>query len=112
LASLDDFLSLEVRVGTIVSARPLKGARRPSLALEIDFGEHGRRAASAEITDLYQADELVGLQVAAVLNLPARLVAGLESQVLVLSVDNGRGEHILLIPERPVPDGARVGPLS
>jgi tRNA-binding protein len=112
LASLDDFLSLEVRVGTIVSARPLRGALRPSLALEIDFGEQGRRAASAEITDLYQADELVGLQVAAVLNLPARQVAGLESQVLVLSVDNGRGEHLLLIPERPVPDGARVGPLS
>ena len=63
---------------------------------------------TAEITDLYEADDLVGLQVAAILNLPPRGWPGSRSEVLVLTVDNGRGENILLIPERPVPDGAKV----
>jgi tRNA-binding protein len=108
LASLDDFLSLQIRVGTIVSAQLQKGAPKPALALRIDFGELGSRNASAPITDLYEAEDLVGLQVVAVMNLPPRRVAGLDSEVVVLAADNGRGERTLLIPERPVPDGARV----
>ena len=63
---------------------------------------------SAQITDLYEASDLVGLQVVAVVNVPPRRVAGLDSQVLVLAVENGKGESVLLIPERPVPDGGRV----
>jgi tRNA-binding protein len=108
LASLDEFLDLELRTGTIVSAEVLKGARTPALALKIDFGERGVLGGTAEITDLYEADDLVGLQVAAILNLPEHRVAGFPVQALVLTVDNGRGEHTLLIPERPVPDGAKV----
>jgi tRNA-binding protein len=108
LASLDDFLSLQIRVGTIVSAQLQKGAPKPALALRIDFGELGSRNASAPITDLYDPEELVGLQVVAVINLPSRRVAGLDSEVVVLAADNGRGERTLVIPERPVPDGARV----
>jgi tRNA-binding protein len=108
LASLDDFLSLQIRVGTIVSAQVQKGAPKPALALRIDFGELGSRNASAPITDLYDAEDLVGLQVVAVINLPSRRVAGLDSEVVVLAADNGRGERTLLIPERPVPDGAGV----
>jgi tRNA-binding protein len=108
LASLDDFLSLQIRVGTIVSAELQKGAPKPALALRIDFGELGRRNASAPITDLYDVEDLVGLQVVAVMNLPSRRVAGLDSEVVVLAADNGRGERTLLIPERPVPDGAGV----
>ncbi len=108
MASLDDFLSLQIRVGTIVSAQPQKGAPKPALALRIDFGELGSRNASAPITDLYDAEDLVGLQVVAVMNLPSRRVAGLDSEVVVLAADNGRGERTLLIPERPLPDGARV----
>jgi tRNA-binding protein len=108
LASLDAFLSLDMRIGTIVSAELLKGARRPAFALRIDLGDLGTRTASAEITDLYDAEELVGLQVAAVVNLPPQQVAGLVCEVMILAADNGRGVHALLIPEQPVPDGARV----
>jgi tRNA-binding protein len=108
LATLDEFLDLEVRAGTIVSAEPLRGARMPTLALRIDFGDRGQKTGTAEITDLYDADELVGLQVAAIVNLPPRRVAGFSAETLVLTVVNTRGEHTLLIPERPVPDGAKV----
>lgn len=108
MATLDEFLDLELRTGTIVSAEALKGARTPALALKIDFGERGVLNGTAEITDLYDSEDLVGLQVAAILNLPPRRVAGFPVQALVLTVDNGRGEQTLLIPERPVPDGAKV----
>ena len=108
MASIDDFLTLDLRVGTITSAEVLKGARRPAFALRIDFGELGVRASSARISDLYEPADLVGLQVVAVTNFPPKRVAGLESEVLVLAVDNGKVEHVLLMPERPVPDGGKV----
>jgi tRNA-binding protein len=109
LAQQDDVLALDIRVGTILSATPLRGARRPALALSIEFGPLGIRSSSARISDLYEPEDLVGLQVAAVVNLPAKRVAGFESQVLVLAVEDGKGGSVLLIPERPVPDGGRVG---
>jgi tRNA-binding protein len=108
LATFEEFLSLDVRVGTIVAAKVLKGARRPSFALTVDFGDLGTREASAAIPDLYEMDELVGLQVVAVVNLPPQRVAGLESQALVLMASNGKGESVLLLPDQPVPDGTRV----
>jgi len=66
------------------------------------------RRSSAPIADLYEPDDLVGLQVVGIVNLPAKRVAGIDSQVLVLVVDNGKGENVLLMPERPVPDGRKV----
>jgi tRNA-binding protein len=108
LATVDDFLTLDLRVGTVVGAELLRGARKPAFSLQVDFGELGRRTSSAQIADLYEPAELVGLQVIAVVNLPPRRVAGLDSEVLVLAVQNGKGENVLLIPERPVPDGGRV----
>jgi tRNA-binding protein len=108
LTTREEFLDLEVRTGTIVAAEALKGARTPTLALRVDFGEAGVKPGTAEISDLYDAKELVGLQVVAVMNLPPRRVAGLLVEIGVLTVANGRGERTLLIPERPVPDGARV----
>ena len=108
MATVEDFLTLDLRVGTVVAAEALRGARKPAFTLEVDFGALGRRRSSAQITDLYEASDLVGLQVIAVLNLPPRQVAGLSSEVLVLSVDNGKGESVLLMPERPVPDGGKV----
>jgi len=95
-------------VGTIVSARPLQGARLPTAALSIDFGPLGSRTAAAQIQDLYDPEDLVGLQVVAIVNFPPRSVAGFASEVRVLAVDDGRGQNILLIPERPVPDGGKV----
>jgi tRNA-binding protein len=108
LASLDDFLALDLRVGTVLSAEVLRGARTPSLVLTIDFGPLGVKSTSAPITDLYSPAELVGLQVVAVVNLPPREVAGLNSEALVLAVDNGRNEQVLIMPERPAPDGSKV----
>ena len=108
MATVDDFLTLDLRVGTVVAAEVLRGARKPAFSLQVDFGALGRRRSSAQISDLYEPSELVGLQVIAVVNLPPRRVAGLESEVLVLAVENGKGENVLLIPERPVPDGGKV----
>jgi tRNA-binding protein len=108
LANVDAFLALDVRVGTIVSARVLRGARTPAFALRVEFGELGARTTCVEIADLYEPEDLVGLQVAAVVNVPKTMVAGLESEALVLTVDDGRGERVLLMPERPIPDGGKV----
>jgi tRNA-binding protein len=108
LASLDDFLALDLRVGTIVSASVLRGSRKPAYALAVDFGALGRKDVCVQIAGLYDTDDLVGLQLVAVLNLPAKPVAGFVSEALVLTVDDAKGENVLLIPERPVPDGGRV----
>ncbi len=108
MATVEDFLSLDMRVGTIVAAKLLKGARRPSFVLTVDFGEMGTRETAAAIPDLYELDGLVGLQVVAVVNLPPQRVAGLESAALVLTVSNGKGESVLVIPDQPVPDGTKV----
>ena len=108
MATLDEFRSLDVRVGTVVSAEPNRGARKRAFVLRVDFGEAGVKTSSAQISDLYETDDLVGLQVVAVVNFPPRQVADVVSEVLILAVDNGRGEHVLLMPERPVPDGGRV----
>ena len=108
LAMVDDVLALDIRVGTIVAARVLRGSRLPSFALTINFGAIGSKSSAAQITDLYETEDLVGLQVAAVVNLPNKRVAGFDSEVLVLAVGDGKGENVLLIPERPVPDGGKV----
>lgn len=108
LATVDDVLALDVRVGTIVAAHPLRGARKPSYALTVHLGNLGQKTCCAQITDLYETEDLVGLQVVAIVNLPARRVAGIDSEVLVLAVADGKGSSVLLIPERPVPDGGRV----
>jgi tRNA-binding protein len=108
LATDEEFLALDVRVGTIVGADVLRGARKRSFTLSIDFGPLGVRGSSAPIADLYEPADLVGLQVLAVVNLPPRKVASVTSEVLVLAVDNGKGESVLVIPERPLPDGGRV----
>lgn len=108
MATLDALLDLDIRVGTVVSARLLRGARQPSYALEIDFGSLGTKTSSAQIADLYEAGEMVGLQVVAVVNFPPKRVAGFDSEVLVLAVPNGKGANVILIPERPVPDGGKV----
>ena len=106
---MDDVLALDVRVGTVIGAEVLQGARRPALALRVDFGPLGVRSASAEVSDVYEPADLVGLQVVAIVNLPPERVAGLDSQALVLTAENGKGERILMMPERPVPDGSKVG---
>lgn len=108
MATYDDFLALDVRVGTIVAARVLSGARRPAFGLTVDFGGVGRLQAAVEAAGRDEPGALVGLQVAAVVNLPPRHLAGFESRALILGFSDGRGESVLLLPERPLADGTRL----
>ena len=99
---------LDLRVGRITRAEPNTGARKPSYRLWVDFGEAGERTSSAQLTDVYRPEELVGRQVIAAVNLGSRRIAGFVSEVLVLGVPNEAGQVVLLQPERPVPLGGRV----
>ena len=107
--SFDDFLAVDLRVGTILEATANRGARKPSWRLRVDLGpEIGIKTSSAQLVDLYRADELVGRQVVAVVNFAPRQVASVRSEVLVLGVPDGEGRVVLLTPERPVPNGGRI----
>jgi tRNA-binding protein len=105
----DDFLKVDIRVGTVVSAAPNPAARKPAYVLEVDFGPAiGRKAASAQLTDVYTADELPGRQVAAVVNFPPKRIAGVKSEVLVLGFPDAQGHVVLVGVDHPVPDGSRL----
>ena len=107
--SLDDFLKLDIRCGTIIAVQPFPEARKPAVKLEIDFGTpFGRRKSSAQITTHYQLEKLVGKQVLAVVNIPPRQIGPFMSEVLTLGLPDADGEVVLIIPDKPVPDGVRV----
>ena len=109
MIAYDDFLRVDVRAGTILHAEPLAGARKPAYALRIDFGpDLGERRSSVQITQRYQAEELIGKQVCAVVNFPPKRIAGFESQVLVLGMDDEHGRVVLVAPDVPVPNGRRL----
>lgn len=101
------FFDAELRIGTIISAIPFPDARKPAYQLVIDFGTFSKHS-SAQITDLYQPSDLVGSQVIAVTNLPAKRIAGFISECLVLGVVQPDGAVVLLRPDRPVPDGLKI----
>ena len=104
-----DFDSIEMRVGTVVSAEPFPEARKPAIKLTIDFGpELGRKRSSAQLTRRYEPQQLVGRQVVAAVNLGTRRIAGFTSEVLVLGGVPEDGDVVLLALDAPVPDGTRI----
>jgi tRNA-binding protein len=107
--TFDDFLKVEIRVGTIVACEPYPEARKPSYKLQIDFGpDIGIKRSAAQITKYYKAEELIGRQVAAVTNFPPRQIGKFMSEVLTLGFPSDAGEVVLLSPERAVPNGGRL----
>jgi len=105
----EDFEKIDIRVGTILEVQGFPKARRPSYQLTIDFGELGLKRSSAQVTDLYDLQQLVGRQVIAVVNFPPKQIANFFSECLVLGVYTDKKEVVLLQPERTVANGWKIG---
>lgn len=105
----DQFLAVDIRVGTIVEAAPFPEARKPAFKLTIDFGPRlGRKRSSAQITEHYDPADLLGRQVAAVVNFPPRQIGPMMSEVLTLGFPDEHGKVVLVQPSKPVPNGGRL----
>lgn len=104
-----DFMKVEVRVGTIVDVQEFPEARRPAFKLFVDFGaEIGQRKTSAQVTQNYTREELIGRQVAAVVNFPPKQVGKFMSEILVLGFPDENGNVTLISPDKAVPNGGRL----
>ncbi len=107
--TFDDFLAVDIRVGTVTRAEPFPEARKPAIKLWIDFGEEiGEKKSSAQITVHYAPEDLVGKQVMAVVNFPPRQIGPFMSEVLVLGYCDDNGDIVLVRPDKPVPAGSRL----
>ncbi len=107
--TFDDFLAVDIRVGTVTRAEPFPEARKPAIKLWIDFGkEIGEKKSSAQITVHYAPEDLVGKQVMAVVNFPPRQIGPFMSEVLVLGYSDDNGDIVLARADKPVPAGSRL----
>jgi len=107
--SWEDFAKIELRVGRIIKAEPFPEARKPAYKLLVDFGENiGQRKSSAQLTALYEADDLVGKQVVAVINFPPKQIGPFMSECLVTGFPDEQGNVALCVPDKTVPLGAKL----
>ncbi|WP_127115388.1 tRNA-binding protein [Shimia sediminis] len=107
--SFDDFLKVDIRVGIVTRAEPYPEARKPAIKLWVDFGDElGERKSSAQITRHYDPEQLIGKQVMAVVNFPARQIGKFMSEILVLGLPDENGEIVLIGPDMKVPAGGRM----
>ena len=107
--SFDQFLDVDIRVGTIITVEDFPEARKPAIKMQIDFGpDIGIKKSSAQITDLYTPDQIIGKQVAAVVNFPPRQIGPIMSEVLTLGFPNEDGAIVLFSPDNDIPDGSRL----
>ncbi len=109
MATFDDFMKLDIRVGTIIDATVFEKAKKPAYQLKVDFGnEIGIKKSSAQITEVYKCEELIGKQVLAVVNFPPRQIADFMSEVLVLGTYSEQGV-VLITPDKQVKNGDKLG---
>ncbi|QGH33785.1 chaperone CsaA [Gracilibacillus salitolerans] len=108
MATFDDFTKLDLRIGTVIEAEDFKEARKPAIKLKIDFGEIGVKQSSAQITKRYNPEQLIGRQVAAVVNFPPLRIAGFKSEVLVLGGVTGVDDVVLIRPDEKVENGSKI----
>ncbi|MBF9032232.1 tRNA-binding protein [Rhodobacterales bacterium HKCCE3408] len=109
MISFDDFMKVDIRVGTVTKAEPFPEARKPALKLWVDYGpEIGEKKSSAQITVHYAPEELIGRQVLGVVNFPPRQIGPFMSEALVLGLFDEAGAVVLIGPDKQVPNGARM----
>ncbi len=104
-----EFLKVEMRIGTILSAEIFEEAKKPAYKIQIDFGEFGIRKTSAQITKLYSTEEIIGRQVVAVVNFPKKQIANIMSECLILGGLGSENDVVLLTTERTIKNGTRIG---
>ncbi len=106
--SWSDFEKIDLRVGTIIEAKEFPQAKKAAYQLTIDFGDLGVKKSSAQITDLYSIEDLLGMQVTAVVNFPPKQIANFFSECLVLGAADGEGKVTLLSPNKKSSDGLKI----
>lgn len=107
--SFEDFEKVELRVGTVVAADDFPEARKPAYRITVDFGpDIGRRQTSAQVTDLYTTDELIGRQVIGLVNVPPKQIGPVRSEFLLTGFHRDDGAVVLAVPDQPAPNGAKL----
>ena len=107
--TFDDFMAVDIRAGTVIAAEPFPEARKPAIKLRVDFGDEvGVKKSSAQITDHYAPEALLGRTVMAVVNFPPRQIGPFMSEILVLGFEDGDGAIVLATPDKAVPKGSRL----